>query len=308
MKKDERPAVSVVGLGDMGGALATALCERGCRVTVWNRDARKSRPLVEKGARLAARVAEAVTASPSTIVCVSDYAATMDILSTSDATAALAGRTLLQFSTTTSAESIALSEWSERAGATYLCGQILAYPDDIRKARANIVVSGSKDVFERHAELLRTMAGIVNYVGDHAGAAPAFARAHDSFVVGSYLAFLQGAALCARSGIDLRRWCDFNLSQGVSSAVTNQLSILAGQVCGRTYEEGLGATTAVWRGTIEKIIEECDALGAGKGHLEPLARLVAAATEGGLGSKELGILFEGMRNGPPLVNGDRRTS
>ena len=202
MQNVERPVVSVIGLGDMGAALATELCERGCRVTVWNRDARKSRQLVEKGARQATSVADALISSPSTIVCVSDHAATMEILSTAEATAALAGRTLLQFSTTTSAESIVLSDRSHRAGATYLCGQILAYPDDIRQARANIVVSGSKDVYAQHLDMLGTLAGSVKYVGEHAGAAPAFARAHDSFVVGSYLAFLQGAAFArARASI-----------------------------------------------------------------------------------------------------------
>lgn len=81
----------------------------------------------------------------------------------------------------------------------------------------------------------------------------------------------------------------------MTSAVAGQLSILADQVCSRAYDNGLEATTAVWRGTIEKVIEECDSLRVDKGHLEPLARLVAAATARGLGSKELGILFEEMR-------------
>ncbi|MER7078809.1 NAD(P)-binding domain-containing protein, partial [Saccharopolyspora kobensis] len=39
-------AVSVLGLGDMGTALADALLAAGHRVTVWNRTAARAEPLV----------------------------------------------------------------------------------------------------------------------------------------------------------------------------------------------------------------------------------------------------------------------
>ena len=42
--------VCVIGLGDMGSALAEALLANGHRVTVWNRTASKCGPLAEAGA------------------------------------------------------------------------------------------------------------------------------------------------------------------------------------------------------------------------------------------------------------------
>ena len=45
--------VGVAGLGRMGSAIAARLIEVGHRVTVWNRSADKTKPLVAAGAQLA---------------------------------------------------------------------------------------------------------------------------------------------------------------------------------------------------------------------------------------------------------------
>lgn len=57
--------VTVLGLGNMGFALAAALLDRGHPVTVWNRSPHKAVPLTDRGASLAATPAEAIAASPA---------------------------------------------------------------------------------------------------------------------------------------------------------------------------------------------------------------------------------------------------
>lgn len=68
-----RPAVSVIGLGMMGTALAAAFLKAGHPVTVWNRSPAKSGPLVAQGATPADTAAEAVAASPLVVVCLTTY-------------------------------------------------------------------------------------------------------------------------------------------------------------------------------------------------------------------------------------------
>ncbi len=63
--------VTVLGLGDMGSAIARTFLERGFRTTVWNRTAAKAAPLADAGATAAATAAEAVAASPLVVVCCS---------------------------------------------------------------------------------------------------------------------------------------------------------------------------------------------------------------------------------------------
>ena len=49
-ESNERKQVCVIGLGNMGSALAGALLANGHGVTVWNRTSSKCGPLVEAGA------------------------------------------------------------------------------------------------------------------------------------------------------------------------------------------------------------------------------------------------------------------
>src|SRR5215208_5079476 len=89
--------VTVIGLGNMGSALARALLENGRAVTVWNRSAKKAAPLVEKGAVLAPHIGAALTASPIILVCVTNYAAANHILG--EAGKDLSGKVLIQCTT-----------------------------------------------------------------------------------------------------------------------------------------------------------------------------------------------------------------
>jgi 3-hydroxyisobutyrate dehydrogenase-like beta-hydroxyacid dehydrogenase len=56
--------VSVIGLGNMGSALARVIQENGRTVTVWNRSPEKAASLVEKGVVLAPSATAAITTSP----------------------------------------------------------------------------------------------------------------------------------------------------------------------------------------------------------------------------------------------------
>ena len=72
-------AVTVVGLGLMGQALARAFLNSGTTTTVWNRSVDKAGPLTSKGARIAESAGAAVAASPVVVVCVTDYDAVHDL-------------------------------------------------------------------------------------------------------------------------------------------------------------------------------------------------------------------------------------
>ncbi len=287
-------AASLIGLGDMGGALAAALLGNGYALTVWNRSPDKAEALAGRGATVADSAAGAIAASPATIICVSDHAATMEVLSGEGVEAAVAGRALIQLGTITSAESRVLADRAGRAGADYLDGQILSYTDEVLEGRGNIVCSGPPELFERHRALLAAAAGNVHHVGDAIGAAPTFDKAHLSFTLGSYLAFLHGAAMCADSGVDLRAWCDFNLRHLASGQVGEELAVLADQVCAHSYERGLDVSMDIWHDVVTKTVEECEALGTDRAHLASMTALIERVAAADLSGKELGVLFEQM--------------
>ena len=88
--------VTVIGLGNTGRQLARVLLEKGKTVTVWNRSSQRSAEFRELGAAVAPSPAEAMAASPLTVLCVIDYEAAGDILAQPGVIEALRGRTLAQ--------------------------------------------------------------------------------------------------------------------------------------------------------------------------------------------------------------------
>lgn len=73
-------SVSVLGLGQLGSAVASAFLAHGHPTTVWNRSAGRTGDLAADGAHVVADAAAAVKSSPLVVVVVADYAATRDVL------------------------------------------------------------------------------------------------------------------------------------------------------------------------------------------------------------------------------------
>lgn len=193
--------VTVIGLGNMGSALASALLQHGHSVTVWNRSADKAVDLVGAGAKLAESPAAAVIASSLILVCVVDYPASRTIFSSPEATAALRGRTLVQLSTGNSEEAREQESWAQAHGAQYLDGGIMSYPSDVGRLDTVILYSGARSVFQSHAWALSSLAGAQRHVGTDPGAANTIYLALWSFYFGAHGAFMEGAALAASTGL-----------------------------------------------------------------------------------------------------------
>jgi 3-hydroxyisobutyrate dehydrogenase-like beta-hydroxyacid dehydrogenase len=198
--------VSVIGLCAMGAALARIFHERGCAVTVWNRSAEKAEPLVRAGVTLAASAAEAVAASPATVVCVYDRKASDAILHAAPVAAALRGKVLVQFTTGGPKEAQSAALWAQDQGARYLEGAIQAAPSQMGQPDTPVLLSGDSAAYREVQDLLRSVAGHLVYLGEQVEAAATMDLATLSYVYGAYLGFMQGARLAEVHGVDLVRY------------------------------------------------------------------------------------------------------
>ena len=75
-----KPTIGFIGLGLMGGPMASNLVKAGFPVTVWNRTASKAESLVEQGAKLAANPRAVALQADVLITIVSDPAALEEVL------------------------------------------------------------------------------------------------------------------------------------------------------------------------------------------------------------------------------------
>ncbi|MGW0121627.1 NAD(P)-dependent oxidoreductase [Streptomyces sp. NPDC003327] len=164
--------VSVLGLGLMGTALAAAFLRAGHDVTVWNRSASKTGPLVAQGALPAATPAEAVDAGPLVVLCLLSNENVEEVLATLPES--LAGRTVVNLTNGTPAQARALAERVSARGARYLDGGIMAVPQMIGGPHAYVFYSGDEEAYEEHRATLAALGGT-----RWTGTDPGFAALHD---------------------------------------------------------------------------------------------------------------------------------
>lgn len=190
--------VSVLGLGAMGSVLAGALVKAGYTTTVWNRSPGKADGLVTLGATAATTSGDAVRAGRLVIVCLLDHASVREVLDPlSDD---LAGRTLINVTTTSPAQSRESAAWAARAGVAYLDGGIMAVPQMIGRPGASVLYSGSAEVFHQHKPLL-DLWGSSTYFGEDAGLASLYDLALLSGMYVMFAGFMHGAAMVAPAGV-----------------------------------------------------------------------------------------------------------
>ena len=215
----ESREVCVIGLGNMGSALAGALLANGQSVTVWNRTASKGDALAAAGAAVAASVAEAAAAARVTVVCVTDHQASTSLLQTDDVANVLRGGLLVQLSTVTADESRDMGRWAEENGIAYLDGSILAYPAGIRSNEGTIVYSGPKSIFDANKGVLASLGAKPQLVGEAIGGAPTFDKTIYAFHYGSMLAFFHGAAICHAAGFPIETYVEEIASHGPETKI-----------------------------------------------------------------------------------------
>lgn len=183
----EKTAVTLLGLGAMGAALARTWLAAGHPLTVWNRTPARAAVLAAEGAKVADSAAEAVAANTLVVVCLLDDASVDEALADAD----LTGRDLVNLTTGTPAQARARAEWAHGRGARYLDGGIMAVPPmvGVPEAGGYVFYSGSRQLFEQHRETLGAPLG-TTYVGEDAG----FAALHDVALLSAMYGMFAGAA------------------------------------------------------------------------------------------------------------------
>ncbi|MFE0132835.1 NAD(P)-dependent oxidoreductase [Streptomyces sp. NPDC059037] len=198
MPSDNAP-VSVLGLGLMGSALAAALIRAGHPTTVWNRTAAKTGPLVAQGATPAATAAEAITAAPLVIVCLTTNDGVRALLTPE--TDALAGRTVVNLTNGTPAQARELADWAAAHGITYIDGGIMAVPQMIATPAAYILYSGTdEDAFATHRPTLAALAD-TKWVGKDPGLAALYDLSLLTGMYGMVMGVVQAYALIGSAGV-----------------------------------------------------------------------------------------------------------
>ena len=280
--------VSVIGIGNMGCALAEALLSAGFSVTVWNRTVSKAKRMVEQGAILADSPTAAALNSENTIVCVTDHEAFVSMIHNDKVATALEGKHLIQLGVVTSEQARQTGSWAETRNIGYLEGSILGMPHNVKNATATLVCSGPKTLFDAVQAPLSVF-GNSQLVSETIGSAYEFDKVYYSFVYATFLGFIQGAALAQASGFSIDAYTRIVLER--IPAVTENFNSLGGQMANRNHD-GEQASLEVWADAYSKSLELCRALDVDDRLPTALMQNFDKAINEGYGDSELSAIFE----------------
>lgn len=288
MINDSTP-FTVLGLGEMGSALARALLAAGHPTTVWNRSAARTTPLREAGAGVAADPAAAVAAGPVVIVCLYDHASVHQVL---DPIAdQLAGRTVINVTTTTPDESRELAAWAAERAITYLDGGIMAVPQMIGGPGSLILYSGAAEAFEKFEPAL-SLWGRSRYLGADAGLAPLHDLAILTPMYTAFAGFLHGAAMLASAGVPATELAELAgpfLTAVVEPSVRHSAEVVDGGDFAVPGQQSLEFSD------LSKFVSASTAAGVDPVLIDAVQSLIKRQVDAGFGDHGFARIFESLR-------------
>ncbi|MFF4157525.1 NAD(P)-dependent oxidoreductase [Streptomyces sp. NPDC001678] len=279
--------VTVLGLGPMGRALASAFLAQGHPTTVWNRSPGKADELTARGAVEAKDIADAVAASPLVIVCVLDYDAVREVLA--PATDALRGRALVNLTADTPDRARAMAAWAAGRGIDYLDGSIMTPTVTIGTDQALVLYSGPEDVWTAHRTALASLGG----TADHLGADPGRASAYDVALLDLFWTTVSGyvhaLALARAENVSGKELAPYALGiTGLMSRIIPRFAEAADE--GRHPGDEAGLTTAA--AGMAHVIHAAGAHGLDTGVMAAAHAVARRAVEEGYGADGISRLVE----------------
>jgi len=274
--------VSIIGAGLMGSAIADAVLNAGHDTVVFDRNPPKLEPLLERGAKVARSVREAILATELVILVLPDARCVQDALFGEDATAiALRGKRVLNASTTNALEISEIARRTEEHGGSLAEISIMVGPKDVRDKQAFYLLGCSENEQAFWSEFLLSIGQSFYRVGVVGDAS----KAEAPIVMASIFGIL-GAAYAA--SVALKLGLPSELTDGYANFLMPGTEPLLSKMLSRNYENAYASVnslvgvanaaegTAKALGLPGRIFEEAgnifkDAAARGFGHMDGAA-------------------------------------
>lgn len=249
--------IGFIGLGRMGGHMASRLLDAGHTLTVMDLSDQAVKALTDRGAQRAlsakqvADACEVVFASLPSPPIVQDTAL--------GATGVIHGakiKTFVDLSTTGTKVSALVYDGLKAKGIASLDAPVSGGVKGARDGTLAIMVGGPKTSFDQYEEVLKVF-GKVFYMGEAPGAGQTMKLVNNLISCATIAVTAEGMAMGARAGLDPKLMIDvLNVSTGASSATRDKWPR---SVLPRTFDYGFA--TALAFKDLRLCLEEAEAMG-----------------------------------------------
>lgn len=194
---DAAPAVAVLGIGIMGGRIATRLIDAGFDTTVWNRDPAKAAPFAGAGAEVAGDPVAAAAGRPVVITVLADGPAVDDLLWRAGLGEALAaGTTVVDMASIPAPDARAHGARLAERGVVYLDAPVSGGALGAERGELTIMVGGERAAFDAVAPVLAPL-GRATLIGP--SGAGQVAKTVNQLIVGVTIGAVAEALLLAEA-------------------------------------------------------------------------------------------------------------
>lgn len=287
--QDPRPAVGLIGLGNMGSAFAERLLEAGFDLTVFNRTRSRAEPFAERGATVAESAADLGAAADVVVTSLSDDGA-FESVAESVIGAARPETVLIDLSTVSSDVSARVAALAEPAGIEYLRAPVSGNPGVVRAGNIAFIVSGPAAAFDRAEPVLRAIGSTIHVVGD-AEQARVVKLAINLAIAGLAELMAEALVLCERSGVSREALLE---TMGDSAAGAPFVKYKTEPLLHDDYSATF--TTNLMEKDLDLVLEAAETAGVRLPLAGEIKALVRSTIEAGYGDDDFMALFLHLRS------------
>ena len=157
--------MGLIGLGNMGTAVAERILAAGEPLLVFNRTPEKAHALAAGGATVAESPAAVASEVDVVFTSLADDEA-FEAVAREVVAAARPGTVLVDLSTVSPAVSARIASKAEAASVAYLRAPVSGNPSVVRAGNLSFIVSGAHETLERVEPVIRAIGPTVHHVGD----------------------------------------------------------------------------------------------------------------------------------------------
>src|SRR5687767_12365139 len=254
---DERQTLGFVGVGRMGGPMASRLLDAGHSLCVFDTNADAVRPLVERGAAIAAS-AEDVASKAEVVFMSLPTPPVVQSVSLGEKGVLRGSRvkTLIDLSTTGPSVAGVVARAAGERSVAWVDSPVSGGVAGAKAGTLAVMVSCAKPTFGQIDPLLKTF-GKTFYVGDKPGLAQIAKLANNLLAAAALVVSSEAVAMGVKAGLDARVLIDIiNAGSGRNSATQDKFprSILPG-----TFD--FGFATGLSYKDVRLCVDEAEALG-----------------------------------------------
>ena len=191
-----------IGLGAMGGRMASRLIDKGHHVTGYNRTRSKAQWLIDRGMSWADSPRAVAENADVIFVMVTDSKSLDSVSGGPDGFVAgvTNGKVIVDSSTVSPAMSCEIAEKVRAKGADMVDAPVSGSVATLEAGKLSVMVGGRSSTFNRIKPILEDIGPKVTHVGDN-GLALSMKIAHNLSLAVQMLAFSEGVLLAEKSGI-----------------------------------------------------------------------------------------------------------